>query len=131
MEELMASVIASLGGVAGQFRLADAVDIAAVALLLYFALSRLKGTRTLQVVFGLVVLGVVYLAAQGWRMNTLAWLLEHFFASIVIVTVVLFQNDIRRALALVGSNPLTGSGGHQREHLLEEIVKAVAALSAK
>jgi diadenylate cyclase len=127
----MEGLIASFREVAAQFRLSDAVDILAVALLLYFALSRLKGTRALQMVFGLVVLGVAYLAAQAWQMNTLGWLLESFFASIVIVTVVLFQNEIRRALALVGSNPLTGSEVRQREHLLEELVGAVAALSAK
>jgi diadenylate cyclase len=121
----------ALATAGAQFRLVDAVDILGVAALLYFGLSRLKGTRALQIVFGLVVLGVVYLAAQGWQLNTLAWLLESFFASIVIVIVVLFQNEIRRALALVGSNPLTGSSPREREHLMEEMVKAAASLSAK
>ncbi len=127
----MDGVSAALASVGSQFRFADALDILAVAALLYFGLSRLKGTRALQIVFGLVVLGVVYLAAQGWRMNTLAWLLESFFASIVIVIVVLFQNEIRRALALVGSNPLTGGSPREREHLLDELVKTAISLSAK
>lgn len=114
-----------------QFRVNDLIDILGVALLLYFGLSRLKGTRALQMVFGLVVLGVVYLGAQGWEMNTLSWMLESFFASIVIVIVVLFQNEIRRALALVGSNPLAGGAVAEREHMLEELVRAAGLLSSK
>jgi len=105
------------------------LDIIVVAVILYWILLLIRGTRALQIVFGLVVLGAGYLLALGAEMSTLVWILENFLGSIVIVVVVLFQNEIRHALALVGSNPLTGSNPGQQKLVLEEIVKAISSLS--
>ncbi|HDL53293.1 MAG TPA: TIGR00159 family protein [Proteobacteria bacterium] len=107
----------------------DIADVALVTVILYWILTLIRGTRAIQMVFGLVVLGVAYLFAQGTELNTLTWILQTFLGSIVIIIVILFQNEIRRALALVGSNPLTGANPGEQKHLIEEVVKTVAALS--
>ena len=109
----------------------DALDIAVVAVVLYWILVLIRGTRAVQMVFGLAILGAAYLLARGAHLNTLGWLLENFLGSIVIVVVILFQSEIRRALALVGSNPLTGSNPSEQKHLIEEVVKTASALSNK
>ncbi len=105
------------------------MDIFAVAIILYWTLLLIRGTRALQMVFGLIVLGAGYLLAQGAEMSTLVWLLENFLGSIVLVIVILFQNEIRHALALVGTNPLTGSNPGEQRLVLDEIVKATGSLS--
>ena len=111
--------------------LQDLLDIAAVSVVLYWLLLLIRGTRALQMVFGLVVLGGGYILAQGFELSTLEWILENFLGSIVIVIVILFQDEIRRALAVVGSNPLTGANPGEQKHLIEELVRTATALSSR
>jgi diadenylate cyclase len=111
--------------------LQDLLDIAAVSIVLYWILLLIRGTRAIQMVFGLVVLGGGYFLAQAAELNTFEWILENFLGSIVIVIVIIFQDEIRRALALVGSNPLTGSNPGEQRHLIDELVKTAVALSSK
>jgi diadenylate cyclase len=109
----------------------DLVDIAAVSVILYWILLLIKGTRAIQILFGLIILGGSYILAQGVKLNTLEWILENFLGSIVIVIVVLFQDEIRRALALVGSNPLTGMNPGQQKYIIDELVKSASMLSGR
>jgi uncharacterized protein (TIGR00159 family) len=114
-----------------QIGLKDLLDIAAVSIVLYWILLLIRGTRAIQMVFGLVVLGGGYFLAQAAELIAFGWILENFLGSIVIVIVILFQDEIRRALALVGSNPLTGSNPGEQRHLIEELVKTASAFSSK
>lgn len=114
-----------------QITLQDLLDIAAVSIVMYWILLLIRGTRAIQIVFGLVVLGGGYFLAQAAELSTFGWILENFLGSIVIVIVILFQDEIRRALALVGSNPLTGSNPGEQRHLIEELVKTANVLSSK
>jgi uncharacterized protein (TIGR00159 family) len=109
----------------------DLVDIAAVSVILYWILLLIKGTRAIQMLFGLIILGGSYILAQGVDLNTLEWILENFLGSIVIVIVVLFQDEIRRALALVGSNPLTGMNPGEQKYIIDELVKAATMFSGR
>lgn len=114
-----------------QIGLKDLLDITAVSIVLYWILLLIRGTRAIQMVFGLVVLGGGFFLARAAELTTFGWILENFLGSIVIVIVILFQDEIRRALALVGSNPLTGSNPGEQRHLIEELVKTAGALSSK
>ncbi len=100
-----------LGGV----RLVDVVDVLVVAVLIYRVLYLLRGTRAFQVLGGLMVLAAVYGFARALQLSTVIWLFEKFSFYLVLAVVILFQDDIRRALARVG-NPLMG-GGARREKL--------------
>jgi uncharacterized protein (TIGR00159 family) len=121
----------SLLEIAVDIRWQDLVDMAAVSIVLYWTLLLIRGTRALQMVFGLVVLAAAYVFARGAELSTLLWILENFLGSIVIVVVIVFQDEIRRALALVGTNPLTGSNPKEQQHLIEEVVRSATALSNK
>ncbi len=96
-------------------RLVDAVDIVVVAILIYRVLLLLKGTRAFQVLGGLMVLAAVYGFARALALNTVIWIFERFSFYLVVALIILFQDDIRRALARVG-NPLVG-GVARREKL--------------
>ena len=121
----------SLKDLISQIGLQDVLDITAVSIVLYWILQLIRGTRAIQMVFGLFVLGGGYFLSQAAELTTFGWILENFLGSIVIVIVILFQDEIRRALALVGSNPLTGSNPGEQRHLIEELVKTAGALSSK
>ena len=82
----------------------DILDVALVTLLLYRILLLIRGTRVLSALAGLVVLVGLYIFSNYLWLNSLAWLLENLFGSLFLVLVVLFHNDIRQALASVGTH---------------------------
>ena len=80
-----------------------ALDVVLVAFLCYRVLRVIRGTRATAILGGLLVLGVAYVAADTAGLLTLSWLLGHFLSySFIFGVIVLFQSDIRRALADLG-----------------------------
>ncbi|MGB3364875.1 MAG: diadenylate cyclase CdaA [Thermodesulfobacteriota bacterium] len=108
----------------------DTLDIVLVAFIIYYALTMIEGTRALQVLFGLVLLFVLFYLSQG-GLFTLNWILGQFLGSIILIVVILFQHDIRRGLAAIGRRPflLRISPGKTQESYVEEIVKASSYLA--
>ncbi len=110
-------------------RLLDLLDISIVAFIIYRIILLIKGTRAVQMLLGLAVILVVYLASRVGDLHTLNWFLSNFLSSIILVIVVIFQNDIRRALMHVGSNPFFGGMTYREEtEMIEELVRACVAL---
>jgi diadenylate cyclase len=109
----------------------DSLDIIIVALIFYYLLSLIEGTRAVQMLSGLGALFVLYFVSQRWELFTLNWILGHFLGSIILIAVILFQSDIRRALAALGRNPLVLkiSAGKSEELVVDEIVKSTSFLA--
>ncbi len=109
----------------------DTVDIIIVALIIYYLLSLIEGTRAVQMLFGLAAVFVLFFLSQRWELYTLNWILGHFLESIILIAVILFQHDIRRALAAFGGNPLVLKiyHGKSEELVVDEIVKATSFLA--
>ena len=80
----------------------DALDIALVTLIFYLLIQRLRSSRALTVLVGLILLTALYILASSVGLYTLSWLLEHVFGSLVLLIVVIFQPDIRQALSAIG-----------------------------
>jgi uncharacterized protein (TIGR00159 family) len=111
-------------------RLSDAADIGILSLLIYRLLLLMKGTRALQMAWGLLILIPMYMLAKYLDLYTLIWILDRFSGYLVLAIIILFQDDIRRALARVG-NPFFPSLGRQAEsQVMEELLRAVFALAA-
>jgi diadenylate cyclase len=79
-------------------RIADVVDISIIAFISYQMINLVRGTRTAQMLIGFLIVLATYLASQYFELHTLNWLLSNFLASIILVIVIIFQPDIRRAL---------------------------------
>ncbi len=111
---------------------ADIVDILLVAYLFYRVLLLIRGTRAMQMVVGLVLVFLVYQVARRAELVTLFTILDELLTYVVLIIVVLFQNDIRRALMRVGSRPfLRGAKSARESQTIEEVVKAATALAQK
>jgi diadenylate cyclase len=80
----------------------DVLEILVVAYIIYRALLFLAGTRALQILLGLVVLGVVYFAALVLKFNMIATLLGVVFTYGAFAAIVVFQPELRHALARLG-----------------------------
>ena len=115
-----------------QLRWQDALDIGIVAFAVYWLIRMIRGTRAMQMIIGLVVILLAYVASQMLGLFTLNWMLDNFLGSILVVIIVIFQSDIRRALTQVGRTPLFGIADRiERGQAMEEITKAVVSLAGK
>ena len=115
-----------------QLRWQDVMDIGIIAFAIYRLIRMIRGTRAMQMIIGLVVVLLAYVASQMLGLFTLNWVLDNFLGSVILVVIVIFQSDIRRALTQVGTTPLfSGPDRIERGQALEEITKAVVSLASK
>ena len=80
----------------------DTIDIALVFFAVYWLLVLIKGTRAVQILAGLMALIAARLISELFQLMTLTWILDVFFSWGWVIIIVVFQADIRRALARVG-----------------------------
>lgn len=112
--------------------LLDVADIVIVAFILYRVLLLVKGTRAMQMGIGLGLIFVVYQLSHRFGLVTLFSILDTLLTYIVLLIVVVFQNDIRRALMRVGRRPIFRTARTEHENLvMEEVIKASSALAQK
>lgn len=111
-------------------RISDLLDIFIVSFIIYHILLLIQGTRALQIVAGLSILVFLYFFSEIFQLLALNWLLHTFLSSILILIIILFQDDIRRALAHIGTVPFTKIQA-EYSYGLEEVVKAVSIMAEK
>jgi len=113
------------------FRLQDAADILVVAFIIYSVIQLIRGTRAARMLVGLGVVMLIYLSSQVFDLYTLNCILDNFLSSVLLVIVIIFQSDIRRALVQVGSRPFFGGDHRLAGEDLEEIIRSVVTLASR
>lgn len=108
----------------------DLADIVGVAVIVYGLLLLIRGTRAVQVLLGILVLvGISYLA-KLLGLLTLEKLLENFVLVIPFAIIVIFQDQIRAALATFGDTSFWGFGTRETgEDVLNDILRAASDLA--
>lgn len=110
----------------------DVVDIVIVWYVIYRIILLVRGTRAAQMLVGLAVVIIAFIISQSLELNTLYWILDNFLSSIILIIIVIFQHDIRRALSQFGRNPFLGPRISSLEaEVIEEIMKASTSLASK
>lgn len=123
MGDLLANLRSSL-------RLIDLLDVGIVAFILYRVVLLIKGTRAMQMVTGLGILGIAYFVSSTAELFTTHWVLSYFFDYVILIVIVLFQDDLRRALTHVGKNPFFASASAEEEREnIDEIARAATRLA--
>lgn len=108
----------------------DAVDVLAVAVVVYYLLQLIRGTRAAQILSGMVLVGLVYWIARFAQLATLQSILGNLLIFLPFAMIVLFQQEIRRALASFGRTTLGGLGGQAKSpSTFQEFSVAAKALS--
>ncbi|MCM8746603.1 diadenylate cyclase CdaA [Thermomicrobium sp. CFH 73360] len=111
------------------------VDILSVALIFYWLLWVIQGTRAAQLVRGLAIFVVAVVgAAHLLQLQGLNWLLSQALPALIVAIPVVFQPELRRALERLGHTGAwlrTPLSGHepQTEETIEEITRAVVQLA--
>lgn len=110
----------------------DWLDILLLAFVLYRLFLVIQGTRAIQSLLGLGLLGALYLLSGIAGLSAVHWVLDELFVYIVIAVLILFQDDIRRVLARAGGTLFSrGSSlaAPSQANVMEEVVKAVFTLA--
>ena len=111
-------------------RLIDLLDVGIVAFIVYRILLLIKGTRAMQMVTGLGILGIGFFVSSTFELFTTHWLLSYFFDYLILLVIVLFQDDLRRALTHVGKNPFfSGASAEEEREMVDEIARAATRLA--
>jgi uncharacterized protein (TIGR00159 family) len=111
-------------------RLVDLFDIAAVSFLLFQVYKLMRGSVAIRIFLGFLVLYLIYLVVRAIDMDLLSSILDQFMGVGVIAVIVLFQQEIRKFLLMLGKTPIfnrdsifKGFWGHDEN--IEEKVKQV------
>lgn len=108
----------------------DLLDVTIVAFIVYRVLLLIKGTRAMQMLTGLGILGIAFFVSSTMELFTTHWLLSYFFDYLILIVIVLFQDDLRRALTHVGKNPFFASASAEEEReMVDEVARAATRLA--
>lgn len=129
MPQLIASIL-------DQVRPSTFLDIGITALLFYWLFSLIRGTRAVRLVIGIIVLFVVYFAAQALNLRLLPQILQTGAVVGLFAIVVIFQPELRRALERIGrvgslAWVLAPAESREADHVIGEVGRAAALLSAE
>jgi len=109
----------------------SALDILIVAVFIYWLILIVRRTRAERMLWGLGVVIIAYFVSLRAELVTLHWILSNFLGSIIIFIIVVFQQDIRRALTQMGRPFITRETKKTAGGLIDEVVDAVIAMSGK
>ena len=104
-----------------------------VSILIYEVLKLIRGTRAVQMALGGGVLVALFYGSRWGHLETVNWLIRNLVGYVVFAVIVLFQSDIRRALAHLGRAPFFRylAKAESAEETIEELVVAASMLSAQ
>ncbi len=109
--------------------LRDTMDILIITAAIYWLLILIRGTRAVQILVGLIVLMGLSLVAKIFELVAVDMILDNFLSSAMLIIIVLFQHDIRRALARVGRGFFPTVLAQQESQILEEVVRTSQVLA--
>lgn len=111
----------------------DVLDIALVSLIIYEVMVLIRGTRAVQMAVGASLAVALFYLSQLLHLEAVNWLIRNMIGYVVFATIVLFQSDIRRALAHLGRAPFFRylAKGETVDETIEEIAVAAQMLSSQ
>ena len=112
----------------------DFIDISVVGFFLYRMFLLIRGTQAVQLMLGVLLLGLVGLVANLLELRLLSWIFRNAAPAILIGIIVLFQPEIRRALDQFGrigflGRPLAQYNLQIFNRMIEEVVRATIKLT--
>ena len=132
MLNISTTFIENLEFIYSNLRWQDAIDVVLVWMIVFRILILIRRTGTVQMLSGLGILAITYISSIWFELFTLNWILEKFFSNLFVIVVVLFQGEIRRALAQIGSHPFfTDLSSAMETHTVEDIAKGVITSAQK
>ncbi|MCA9430968.1 MAG: diadenylate cyclase CdaA [Candidatus Omnitrophica bacterium] len=111
--------------------LRNALDLLLITVAIFFLLRFLKGSRAMHVLYGLLILGGVYLLGQALELQAFTTVVKGLAEAFLIISVIIFQQEIRRGLARLGVAPLFQRVFQADRDLVQDVVGAAYQLAAQ
>src|SRR5216684_216823 len=105
------------------------IDILLVAVIIYEFLVLVRGTRAAPMLVGVAALGLAFYFARLGELRTLNWLISTLIPYVVFALIVVFQSEIRHALARLGSRLTFGRASSSVADVYDDIVLAANLFS--
>lgn len=110
----------------------DALDIVIVAFIIYRVILIIKGNMVARILFGLAIVLFLHAVSRFLDLQTLRLLLDNLLGSTILILVIIFQSDIRRALMAFGRIRFArGLSDEEESEVIAELVNAAEALAGK
>jgi diadenylate cyclase len=111
----------------------DILDIAVVAFAVYELLKLIRGTRAMQMAAGIGLIVALFYVSEWAHLQAVNWLIRNMIGYMVFAAIVLFQADIRRALAHLGRAPFFRyfTRSETAAETIEELAVAATALASQ
>ena len=85
------------------------IDVILVCILLYYVYKLVKGTAAINILIGIILIYIIWKLTDILNMNIFSNLLGQFISVGVFALIVVFQQEIRKFLLMLGSNNLTNN----------------------
>lgn len=120
-------------GILGSIHWQDIIDIAVIAFIIYRLLILLVDTRAMQLVKGLLIIGLLYALARLMELTALSWILGRMLGVIIIAIPIVFQPEIRRMLEELGRGNIwrRRQAEERAAQLTDEITRALLFLQSR
>lgn len=125
----MGELWGEIAGLGTRDLVVSCIDILLVYYVIYRVLLTIQGTRAAQMVIGIVLIGGVFFAAERFDMRTISSLLDNFIEYFIVIVIVVFQQDIRRALMSIGQNVSRFGRTQAISQALDEVLAAAEHLA--
>jgi diadenylate cyclase len=106
------------------------VEILVIFAIYYLILLFIKGTRAEQLIWGIAIIVVAYLAARKLRLDVLAYMLSSFFQVFIIAAIIIFHPELRQVLANLGKRKFL-SRYDETHRMVPAITRAVTNMASK
>ncbi|MGJ8685224.1 MAG: diadenylate cyclase CdaA [Nonlabens sp.] len=97
------------------FRILDIIDIVLVAAIIFYLYRLVKGTPAIKIFIGIVIIYLIYSITSSLKMELLSRAFDAFAGAGIIAVIVVFQQEIRRFLLMLGSTNFTSRSGFLKQ----------------
>lgn len=126
----METLVNSFGALKAMFSYWDIIDIALISFVLYRLLLLIKGTRALYMLMSILILLVFLGVSEFLGLRVTSWVLNNFAGYLFLTLVIIFQPEIRRALAFIGeSNFFENNSTTLNSQVIDELVRSASILA--
>lgn len=108
-----------------------ALEVITITVLIYYVLYFLRGTRGASVLAGIILILIILTSlTDSLKFEVMNWLLSNLWTMLATAIVVIFQPELRRAFAQLGSTSF-GHRATRKKEAIEEVVSAVVQMSLR
>jgi len=118
--------ISLVGAVFGQFTILSFVDILIVSILFYWLYSLIRETRAVPIIYGILLLAIIWLIAKVLQLNLLMFLLQNVLTALIVAIPVVFQPELRNALVKIGRTRISSNLLDLKKKDIDEVISVLS-----